>query len=150
MRNFLRSLVAVPIATVALAFAGALTAAAPVAAAPAPQVGPQFKVSGPGDKSPVTVPGGHLKRGQTLRANERLIGRKVTLHGNQMPILTLSCRDAYRHAGLTIDTEHRPQVLFGVVGKSNYAGKHTIRVRARARDRRLKTSTGVIYALCRK
>jgi hypothetical protein len=125
----------------------AVLAAALLAAAPA--VADTTTFLEPGARTPVTVPGAKLKRGDRLAEGEHLLRRLTEVHAGTTRIVTLQCPTGTRHAGLGV-FETANKVGFSVVER-NYVGLRNVRVRAYAAPGVPKgaLARASIFALCR-
>jgi hypothetical protein len=101
----------------------------------------------PPAKSPVTIPGSNVERGDRLGRGQVLLRRLTSAVGGRRRIITLRCPSGTRHAGLgTFDAS---RIAFGVVGGS-YVGHRSVRVRVIAPPgtKRGATVRASIFALC--
>src|SRR3954469_19259780 len=74
----------------------------------------------PPAKSPVTIPGSDVKRGDRLGRDQLLVRRLTSATGGQSRIIRLRCPSGTRHAGLgTFDAS---RIAFGVVDRGSYIG----------------------------
>jgi hypothetical protein len=102
----------------------------------------------PPARSPVTIPGSGVKRGDRLARGEVLVRRLTSAVGGRRRIITLRCPSGTRHAGLgTFDAS---RIGFGVVDRGSYIGRRSVRVRVTAPP---GTKAGAvvrasIFALC--
>jgi hypothetical protein len=102
----------------------------------------------PPAKTPVTIPGSGLNRGDALSDGQVLMRRLVDVRAGRTRFVTLRCPDPTRHAGLGIFEDAR--VGFAVVGNPRYVGRRVVRLRAYAAP---KTPRGTlvhasVFALC--
>ena len=115
-------------------------------AASAPTLG-QPTIIKAGQKTPVAVPGNHLRAGATLRAGTELRRWLVTMHGPSEARITLRCGPGARHIGLA-QRDDAP-VSVGVAKRSDY-GQRTIRVQFHVRHGvEADGATSSVYALCK-
>jgi hypothetical protein len=124
----------------------AAVAAALLAAAPA--VADTTTILEPGARTPVTIPGAQLKRGDRLADGQYLVRRLTEVTAPETRIVTLRCPAGTRQAGLGV-FETANKLGFSVVGR-NYVGRQAVRVRAYAApgipDGTLARAS--IFALC--
>jgi hypothetical protein len=131
-----------PLRLLLAALAAALLSAAPAMA-------DTTTILDPGDRTPVTIPGAKLKRGDRLADGEHLLRRLTDVRAGTIRIVTLRCPSGTRHAGLGV-FETANDVGFSVVG-GNYVGHRNVRVRAYAASSVEKGTLvrASIFALCR-
>ena len=103
----------------------------------------------PPAKTPVTIPGSGLKRGDRLGRGQLLLRRLTSATAGRRRVITLRCPSGTRHAGLgTFDAS---RIAFGVIG-GNYVGHRSVRVRVAAPPgtKRGATVRASIFALCER
>jgi hypothetical protein len=125
----------------ALAPAAALLAAAPAGA-------DTTTILEPPARSPVTIPGSGLDRGEALTEGQRLVRRLVDVRAGRRRLVTIRCPAGTTHAGLGVFEGAR--IGFGVIDAGSYVGRVTVRLRAFAAPgvRRGRLVRGSIFALC--
>ena len=112
-----------PVRLLPAALACALVVAAPAAA-------DTTTVLDPGARSPVTIPGSGLRRGDRLGTGEFLVRRLTEVRAGTTRIVVLRCPANTRNAGLGV-FENAGKVGFAAVSR-NYVGHANASVRAYA------------------
>ncbi|PTL56448.1 hypothetical protein [Paraconexibacter algicola] len=131
--------------TIALAAAVApgVAAAAQAGAAQAPEVGKQQTIAA-GKASPIDIPGTSVKKGTTLKKNQKIVFRTVEVQPGDTARFTLSCGSGSVHRGLA-PSEGGP--IFNLAQKrSDYVGTRVVKLRADGKAGR--NTRGTMYALC--
>ena len=102
----------------------------------------------PGARSPVTIPGSDLQRGETLACGQRLVRRLSEVRAGTRRTITLRCPSGFRHAGL--GTFENTRIGFAVIDRGSYVGRQKVHVRVTAAPStpRGKLVRGSIFALC--
>jgi hypothetical protein len=96
-----------------------------------------------GQRTPVTVPGNHLHRGDRIRRGTQLVRWPVTLRGSS-GFVTFGCPRGSVHRGLA--PPERSKLSFTVFGRY---GHNRLKVRVSPRPGAAVTgTTGSVYALC--
>jgi len=131
-----------PLRLLLAVLAAALLAAAPAAA-------DTTTVYDAGDRTPVTIPGAKLRRGDTIPSGQFLVRRLTEVRAGTTRIVTLRCPAGTRHAGLGV-FETTNKVGFSAVSR-NYVGHASARVRAVvvADVPKGTLARASIFALCR-
>ena len=126
-----------------LALVAALIAAAPASA-------DTTTILEPPAKSPVTIPGSGVKRGDRLARGQVLVRRLTSAIGGRRRVITLRCPSGTTHAGL--GTFEGGRIAFGVVDRGSYIGRRTVRVRVIAPPgtKRGAVVRASIFALCER
>jgi hypothetical protein len=124
-----------------LALLAALAAAAPASA-------DTTTILEPPAKSPVTIPGSGVQRGDRLARGQVLVRRLTFAVGGRRRIITLRCPSGTTHAGLGAFEGGR--IAFGVVDRGSYIGHRSVRVRVIAPPgtKRGAVVRASIFALC--
>lgn len=125
-----------------LAATAALAASA--AAASAPTVSGQRTFSGA--RSPVTIPGTGVHKGDRLPPRSTLVLRTVRISAGQRPTFTIVAPQGKTLRGLAPDGG---PVGFVVTTKRSYVGRRTAAVRAYVSPGADGEATGIIYGLAR-
>jgi hypothetical protein len=136
-----RSLVMPSCRPAALALALVLVAAAPAAADTTTRLEPPAR-------SPVTIPGSGLQRGERLSGDQVLVRRVTEVPAASRKVVRLRCPGGTRHRGL--GTFERSRVGFRVLRRTSYVGARAVRVEAYAIPGSARGSIvrGSIFALC--
>jgi hypothetical protein len=123
-------------------------AAAAVLLAAAPAHADTTTILEPPARSPVTIPGSGVDRGEALSDGQVLVRRRVDVRAGRRRLVTLRCPGGTTHAGLGVFEGAR--IGFGVIDPGSYVGRQTVRLRAFAAPGtpRGRLVRGSIFALC--
>jgi hypothetical protein len=114
----------------------------------APAIADTTTILEPPTRSPVTIPGSGLQRGERLSGDRILVRRLTEVRAGTRKRVDLRCPSGTRHAGL--GTFERTRVSFRVLKRTSYIGDRTVGVEALAAPgaRRGTIVRGSIFALC--
>jgi hypothetical protein len=129
------ALLAVGVASPAVAFAGGT-----------PTLGTATIIAA-GQRSPIDVGGNHLHQGDTIARGTQLVRWSVTMHGDRMATVTLTCPAAMLESGLG---SQEGSQLTPVTSPGSRFYEPTLDVRfATAPHVNANTAVGHVYLLCR-
>ncbi|MDX6678740.1 MAG: hypothetical protein QOE31_2792 [Solirubrobacteraceae bacterium] len=123
--------------------AGGTTA---VAAGPT-HVAPQPTLKA-GQFSPVRIPGTKVHKGTKLRAGQVLVSTKVRVVDNETVRFTLRCPATKVLSGL--GQSERDNAGFNLDQRTLYRGRHSVKLRIDASDKKLPVAHATIYGLCHR